>query len=1298
MAWSAPKGRPKVFQTRLKTFVKTLRGSDSRKSGGTASASEKASTLQSRDALDATEATDYFQPTQSQPEPATPALADSAELLGLATPAPEEPSEETGLFSKRASTEASLRESQGWEADEHAWAISGPIAPQNSDEKPSLSVRVSLRFEDPLEFTYSRNYDSSYTLRANEILCQGLLRRIDHSCYELITRKDPNASAATQGHGRSKPKRFELTTQISQCGELWATRTYTSYQKMPVTAEAAKEIILSSNRMIGLFLKRHDPDFIWRVGPLYDDLHPLPELQTTPYRIGSIQSLNCIPRSEFIEKSQAFETTPGYKLDLSFTFLNRQGEVPWQRDVQIASNQTTPLTLAVAETLFSDASYALEGIVRSRRRHVQEEHAQCRFDGGTCQHYLDEASEIALKIKNNFGPDFNHLARSIQSRLVLFEDGNAPDCREFVDSLQKAIAEARDTADVAIIETNDLDLKIVELRGSGWSLDEPLVFTLPAGTSYSRRSIEAILDRVQTGISAVLRGNAATVRYIAWKRGHLILDKTLVAREPKSPTRRLGSSSATRTKVVNKLRRRVEQDIEMVCKDTCSLPEMEADPSSEPDEPTRPLVVEAAAFVAEPAVVDEEKEPSLPYIPSMGPRLAHSAYSTVSGTDVDSSVVSQVASPKRPSEEERPATTARSITSINSQSSKVYRDPKTGNRAFPLVPSASTFGVLELLKQPDSQTEEKELSMPGTTFPTELPIQDVLQGSNSQHGSTADSGSMSQQPNTHDATTAGDHLERERTARVAEPEDTGVHDAEPERAQSTVSSQNSASDEKPRQGGTGYQASTVPSTPSLVSGHSPRSSLIVTTPQMSGSMSSAELQFLMAGRNGEGYVVEETEFGSESSEAEVQYKSIKSTPEDPSPVRFVRPRQRPSPLQRDLFMPEAGHSGELGSGGEGEGAAGAVPACTPHLSEEGPNSTLSDVVEADDANGHGSLGNRKSDATLVPSSNNALDAPSLNEVTLDLYLNPPPSQAAITSNHGLNPPKTPSDAGFNLGDDFAQTREEIDFSTSSAFSSPWSTSTAQGGDYTTLPPPQMRYTNLDGRLQDVFDDDNDHAIAEDNQNSCMGLSAPSSPALSTGGVPRPQTASSRTRGSFGSAGLLGLADSQQMIGVGLRRALAMNQPSRRKGSSPPALRTVDFFGTQPRRMSLGRELQILKRPSLRAADVSQRPASSGRELETRYLQEVAASRRHRHDGDDGNNTEKPRADPEASMQRSFSSNVLQDFHVREVAKNDKKKALRDGVEDEEGDEQWLGTPRPRSSSLMFLLAGATLASRAIGKN
>ncbi|KAK8089708.1 hypothetical protein PG997_004669 [Apiospora hydei] len=736
MAWSAPKGRPKVFQTRLRTFVKTLRRTDSRKSGET---SDNASTIQSREAHDATE---DFQATQK----------------------------------------ASLREPHRWEAEEEgqesSWAISGPVAPQNSDEKPGLSVRVSLRFENPLEFTYSRNYDSSPTLRVTENLCQGLIRRIDHSCYELITRKDPNASAATKGKSRTKPKRFELTTQISQGGELWATRTYTSYQKDPVTAEAAKEVILSSNRMIGLFLKRHDPDFIWRIGPLHDDLHPLPETQKSPYQIGSIQSLNCVPRSEFIEKSQTFEATPGYKLDLSFSFLNRQGEVPWQKDVEVSSNQTTPLTLAVAENLFSDASYALEGAVRSRRRHVQEQHAQCRFDAGTCQHYLEEASEIALKITNNFGPDFDHLARTIQSKLVLFEEYNAQDCVEFVDNLQNAIAEARNSADVAIIETNDLDLKIVELRGSGWALDEPLVFTILPSTSYSRRSIEAILDRVQTGISDVLRGNAATVRYIAWKRGHLILDKTLVAREPKSPTRRWDTSTVTRSKVVNKLRRRVEQDIEMICKDTCSLGDMEEeDPPSASVDPAQPTA-EAPVSAAQPDADNEE--PSLPYIPSMGPRLAPTAKS-VSVVDVESSVGSH-----QLSEEDRPSSAVHSATSMNSRSSQVYRDPKTGHRAFPLVPSASTYGVTELLKQPDSkpdsQTKEKEPGMPGTTSPTALPIEDVLQNSNSQHASKADSGSTSQKPKMHDGTAAGEHLVRENAAPVTEAEDAGVHEAESEPA------------------------------------------------------------------------------------------------------------------------------------------------------------------------------------------------------------------------------------------------------------------------------------------------------------------------------------------------------------------------------------------------------------------------------------------------------------------------------------------------------------------------------------
>ncbi|KAK8048938.1 pt repeat family protein [Apiospora phragmitis] len=1256
MAWSAPKGRPKVFQTRLRTFVKTLRrSSDLRKSGET---SEKASTIQNSKARDAAA---ELQPTRSQPELATTAplelsLEQGPILKRASTSAPLELSQEQGLLSKRASTEASLREPYGWEAEEErqesSWAISGPVAPKTDDEKPGLSVRVSLRFEDPLGFTYSRNYDSSSTLRVTENLCQGLLRRIDHSCYELITRKDPNASTATKGRGQTKPKRFELTTQISQWGELWATRTYTSYQKDPVTAEAAKEVILSSNRMIGLFLKRHDPEFIWRIGPLHDDLRPLPETQKSPYRCGSIQSLNCVPRSEFIEKSQTFETTPGYKLDLSFTFLNRQGKSL--------------------------------GREPSRRRHVQEQHAQCRFNGGPCQHYLEEASEIALKVTNNFGPDFNHLARSIPSKLVLFEDGNAQDCTEFVDNLQKAIAEARDTADAAIIETNDLDFKIVELRGSG---------------AASRLS----LDRVQTGISAVLRGNAATVRYIAWKRGHLILDKTLVAREPKSPTRRWDTSSVTRSKVVNKLRRRVEQDIEMICKDTCSLGDVEGDPPSEPVESAQPTA-EASASTAQPAVKNEEH--SWPEIPPIGPRLAHAANSVVSGTDLDSSVISQ-----QLSEVERPGSAVHSVTSMNSQSSKIYRDPKTGGRAFPLVPSASTYGVTEMLKQTDPETEDKEPSMPGTTSPTELPIDRVLQGSNSQHASKADSGSMSQQSNTHDGTFAGYHLERENVAPVAEPEDAGVPEAESEPARSTVSSQQSASAENSQQEGLGYQPSTVPSTPSLVSGNgqSPRNSLIVTTPQISGSMSSAELQFMLARRNSEGYA-EEAEIPSESIEAEMQHKSIENTPEDAScTVRLVRPKRRPSPLQRDLFMLEASESGEPSS----EDAIHTRN--TPHPSEEGQNATSSEGTQIDKVGDHdlpievpqdanevasGSVGTRRSNATLVPSPDRGLDAPSFKEITPDILLDPPQSQAD-SSKYGLNPLKTPSDAGFTFaGSDFAQTREELDFS-ASAFSSPWSTSTVPGGEYTTLPPPEMRYTNINGELHDVFDDDNEHAIAEDGQ-----LSAPSSPALSTGTFSRPRNASSRTRGSFGSAGLLGLADSQHLLGGGLRRALAMNHSPRRNGSSPLALRTVDFFATQPRRSSMGRELQILKRPSLLNVDASQRPASSGRELETRFLQEGAASHRHHHhhhhdDGeDDGVDTEKPKADPETAMKRSLSSNVLQDFHVREVVKKEKKKkTLQDGARDkdtdtdEEGNEQRPGAGRPRSSSLMFLLAGATLASQ-----
>ena len=86
--------------------------------------------------------------------------------------------------------------------------------------------------------------------------------------------------------------------------------------------------------------------------------------------------------------------------------------------------------------------------------------------------------------------------------------------------------------------------------------------------SYARRSIEALLERFQTSISEVLRGNNTTIHISAYKRGHPVLDKTLAARQDPGKTRH----NIWDTKgLVFLLRIRIQEAIDRVCKDTCSL-------------------------------------------------------------------------------------------------------------------------------------------------------------------------------------------------------------------------------------------------------------------------------------------------------------------------------------------------------------------------------------------------------------------------------------------------------------------------------------------------------------------------------------------------------------------------------------------------------------------------------------------------------------------------------------------------------------------------------------------------------
>ncbi|EMR72349.1 putative pt repeat family protein [Eutypa lata UCREL1] len=373
----------------------------------------------------------------------------------------------------------------------------------------NLNVQVSLQFDEPLDFSYTRHYEGSPSLVVTEKLCQGLLHRVDHCSQELITRKDANALQRTRNNGLGKAVRFELHIQINRGSDVWAVRTFTSYQKQPMTAEAAREIALETHYIIGLFLLQHDDGFVLKDGAIRDDPSQSPE--THPFRAGRVQPISCVPRSYFLQGSQRFESIPGYTIHLKMINRNhRRKPSEWQNTVEVNSQQTTPLNLAIAESLFFEAAQAMETILRFERDSFENRHRSCASPDG-CSYWRQhegDGFELELSIKNNLGPQFEHLQRTVSSSIALLSHLQTGDCDKFANVLEQAFTGVRDSADEKMNSMHDLEFRIIELRGRGWALEEPLLFTIDPSSTQSRRDTEAVLDRVQAGIADILRRNA----------------------------------------------------------------------------------------------------------------------------------------------------------------------------------------------------------------------------------------------------------------------------------------------------------------------------------------------------------------------------------------------------------------------------------------------------------------------------------------------------------------------------------------------------------------------------------------------------------------------------------------------------------------------------------------------------------------------------------------------------------------------------------------------------------------------
>ncbi|KAI5923249.1 hypothetical protein F4810DRAFT_720396 [Camillea tinctor] len=660
-------------------------------------------------------------------------------------------------------------------------------APKNT----SLTVQVTLNFDEPLNYSYSRNYEGSPSLQPTDELCEGLLRRIDHCSQELITRKDSTALERTSTDGSAKPLRFEIHVQIVRArSEVWTSRTFRSYQRLPLGAETAKEIILSAHYMIGLFLRHHDEGFVWKDGPVHDELSQ--EHETFPYRPGRVQPMLCVPRAYFLEKSQNFESIPGYTIKLSLTSRNhRRKPLEWNETIEVNSSQATPLGLTSAENLFFDTSFAIEGVFRLERKVFEDRHRSCAASDGCklCRPHDGDGLELKLTVVNNLGPRFDHLERTIRAETNFFSHPKAEDCISFLMSLKTACTEVRDAADSAISRLNDLEFKIIELRARGWTLDEPLLFKLDPSNCYSRRNIEAILDRIQTGVADILRGNAIAVRMTAHKKGHFILDKTLVARDPLEQTenKKVKPTRKSKEYVLGKLQQRIERDIQMVCKDTCSISDLKDKERIQGTMIAPSFHDKAGSDGPSSAKPTPHSEVLASNVPQSLPTITLSAPEPKAKHGKPSEITSQTRDNYLPSPPSSPS---------SQHQRTAIADPSTGGRQFPQMSKHDDDSELD--------GRSSEVGSDSTNIKRRLFAK-----------SDEDRGSVSL-PQT--ASSLGPSIEGKRT----QGED-----------------QVSAIDDVDELSDQAYESSIAPKTPSLVGGGgSPRSSLLITPPKVHEPVSS----------------------------------------------------------------------------------------------------------------------------------------------------------------------------------------------------------------------------------------------------------------------------------------------------------------------------------------------------------------------------------------------------------------------------------------------------------------------------
>ncbi|KAH7493340.1 hypothetical protein FOMA001_g1137 [Fusarium oxysporum f. sp. matthiolae] len=455
---------------------------------------------------------------------------------------------------------------------------SPPASPSPSQKvaKPGLRVHVQVRFESPHGSEHVRDYEASPQLKATDRICQALLSRLQHCSSELITRHDSNAlDPLRKPHRDVKPLRYRITYRVERDGLILVEKSLRSFQEYELTHDDAREVVAATDRIIGLFLVRHDPGFQWSES--VESEATSPESETFRPCTGRPQSMACIPRSHFVSDTQKFEFVSGYSIEL-FLRSRCATRYPENRNasIKIDSRQPSPLPLLLGEELTTRVSNLIIDPVDAWKRKFDKRHKSCAgLEGsGGCTHIEDGAVDIMVKVRNHIGPDYTYFSHRIQTSKVLFNDHDGRDFDEFANQVKAKLEKARDMTDKSVRSLDDFTLTIRELRGKNWSVHEPLIVRLDPTVTYCRQTMEAVMERLQTGISNVLEHHEdALATMTVHKRGHLIFDGFLdgAGGDDSVHHEKFATPDLERKALEAHLKERIRSDITMLCRDTCAI-------------------------------------------------------------------------------------------------------------------------------------------------------------------------------------------------------------------------------------------------------------------------------------------------------------------------------------------------------------------------------------------------------------------------------------------------------------------------------------------------------------------------------------------------------------------------------------------------------------------------------------------------------------------------------------------------------------------------------------------------------